>query len=153
MGIFRIKKKFKSKYQRQGIDDDLLVTKSVFKGKGFAKSNLYAPTRGEQNIIDYLKSSNINFIREKTFKKLINPFTKQQLRMDFYLPKHKVCIEFDGKQHSEVVQRFNMTNDSLHYQKVKDSIKNEFCVNNQIKMIRIAHTEINKVAEILKANL
>lgn len=135
-------------YGKKTIDDDLITKPKTFKWKPVDK-----PTKGEANIMDFLTKHGIVFVREKQFKGLLNPDTRQPLRMDFYLKELNVCIEFDGRQHFEVCKRWNMTEIDLHNQKMRDSVKNDFCIRRKIKMIRIHYKDINKVAEILLREL
>jgi len=151
MGTFRIKRKFKSKYTKRTIDDDLIVKPKVAKSKRYVKE--FEPTKGEKLIAEFLTSKNIKFIREKVFRDLINPHTKQQLRFDFYLPTMKVCIEFDGAQHTQVVARFNMSQIDLYNLKVRDEMKNEYCRDKKFKMIRIPYKLINSIDTVLTTEL
>lgn len=149
--IIRGKRKFKTKYVKKGIDDDLVV-KSKFEKKKF-KPDANAPTKGERLISDYLKLHKIKFTREKMFSDLRSPFTTVRLRLDFYLPELKTAIEFDGIQHFEVCKRWNMSKYDLYCQQTKDLTKDEYCAKKGILMIRITYKQINRVNEILSSLL
>ena len=77
---------------------------------------------------------------------------------DFYLPEYNVCIEYDGIQHFEPT-RFNkkMTieeaNDNFIQQKFRDEIKNNYCKNNNIKLLRIPYTEYDNIEKIINKYL
>lgn len=62
---------------------------------------------------------------------------KRPLPFDFYLFNDNVCIEFDGQQH--FIQRKGWT--KLEEIQRHDEIKNLFCKNNNIKLIRIPYWE------------
>jgi hypothetical protein len=51
-----------------------------------------------------------------------------------------LCIEYDGEQHYKPIKFFGGES-SLLKQKIKDKIKEEYCVNNQINLIRIKHND------------
>ncbi|MFA5586475.1 MAG: hypothetical protein WDA02_08030 [Saccharofermentanales bacterium] len=104
---------------------------------------------GEKIIFNRLKEYNINFEREKSFKdcKHINP-----LKFDFYLPDYNLCIEFDGKQHFEVNEYFGGIK-SFKKQKLRDSIKTEYCKNNNINLLRIPYNDIDDIDNILNSYL
>jgi len=60
-----------------------------------------------------------------------------------------MCIEYDGRQHFEPIKRFGGEkgyNSTIY----RDRIKNEFCVNNKIKIVRIKYNEriLNKLKKI-----
>jgi len=92
---------------------------------------------GELKIRKILEKNNINFIYQKRFKKCIN---KSSLSFDFYLPKYNICIEFDGKQHYESINFFG-GKDGLKNSIKRDKIKNKYCKNNNIILIRIKYNE------------
>ncbi len=106
-------------------------------------------SKGEKEINNFLKKNNIFFTKQKTFDKCINPKTGRKLRFDFYLPNHNLCIEYDGMQHFKPIKKFG---GEIGYNLTiyRDSIKNEFCKKNEIKLLRIKFNEkvINKLNKI-----
>ena len=92
---------------------------------------------GEKEIRNLLNNNNIDFDKEKTFK---NCKYKRQLPFDFYLPDYNTCIEFDGIQHFKSINFFGGKKEFKNQQK-KDKIKNQFCKNNNINLIRIKYTD------------
>ena len=77
---------------------------------------------------------------------------KKRLPFDFYLPQYNCCIEFDGIQHFEYQPHFGTYSKFLKQQK-RDEIKTEYCKKNNIKLIRIAYYEFDKIDEIIKNEL
>ncbi len=102
-------------------------------------------TKGEESIRIFLETNNINFEQEKKFDTLKD---KSYLYYDFYLPKHNTCIEFDGKQHFEPIKYFGGEKTFLETIK-RDNIKNQYCEDNNIKLLRISYKEKNKIETIL----
>ena len=102
---------------------------------------------GEKKIKNYLENNGINFKQEYWFPDCrdVNP-----LPFDFYLPAQNKIIEFDGRQHFEETNHFTY---SLVNVKKHDEIKNKYCHDNGIYLIRIPYTKINKIDEILKNEL
>ena len=64
---------------------------------------LCSESHGEREIRKLLDKYGIRYEREKTFDDL-NGIGGGQLRFDFYLPDHNMCIEFDGEQHRQYIQ-------------------------------------------------
>ena len=89
---------------------------------------------GEKAVSDILTQHNIQFIQQYCFNTCRD---KKPLPFDFYLPNFNVCIEYDGRQHFE--QRIGWTD--LEIIKSHDDIKNNFCKNNNIQLIRIPYYE------------
>ena len=77
---------------------------------------------------------------------------KYVLPFDFYLPQYNCCIEFDGEQHYKIIKHFGGF-DKFVDTKIRDTIKNEYCKNNDIKLIRISYWNFNNIEKILKNEL
>ena len=73
------------------------------------------------------------------------------LPFDFYLPSKNICIEVDGEQHHR--------EHSIYYSGITiqhDSIKDEYCKKNGMRLIRIpfsAYNKRNEYKEILSSNI
>lgn len=117
-----------------------------------SKSKIYnKQSKGEILIELKLKEKGIKFLKEVEFNGLINPKTNKKLRFDFYLPKHNICIEFDGEQHFRMIKEFDGDDiTKLPKRRILDKIKTDFCKQKNIKLIRIKYFEINKIDKILK---
>ncbi len=107
---------------------------------------------GELKIEQYLKECNINFITQKKFP---NCKDKRPLPFDFYLPDFNTLIEYDGPGHFKPVQWHGIS--KLKAKQIfsnvmkRDKIKNGYCLNNNIHLIRISFKEdINKKLNLIK---
>lgn len=104
---------------------------------------------GEWKIETLLAQKNINFSRE--YRQIING---KKLRYDFAIfdnqQKLKYLIEFDGKQHLNSSDFFG-GQEYLKYIQEHDIIKNEWCKDNNIPLIRIpyAHLESLCIEDLL----
>jgi len=92
---------------------------------------------GEMLIKKILDDKNIKYESEKKFKNCKNIF---ELPFDFYLPIYNICIEFDGEQHFKPIKYFGGKKEFKKLQK-RDQIKNEYCKNNNIHLVRIKYDE------------
>lgn len=102
-------------------------------------------SRGEELISNILKEMCISFEKEKTFIDCVNPKTNSLLRFDFYLPDYNVIIEYDGEQHFKYNDTGWNTKENFKQTIYRDNIKNNYCKNNNIKLIRIPYTDFNKI--------
>ena len=102
---------------------------------------------GERKIRIYLESNHILFEQEKWFSDCRDV---KPLPFDFYLPDYNTIIEFDGEQH---YKQGHFTHSHLSYTQAHDVIKNEYCKNNNIRLIRIPYWNINNIEEILENKL
>jgi hypothetical protein len=104
---------------------------------------------GERMVSKILSKYNVQFIREHKF---VNCKKIYPLPFDFYLSEYNICVEYDGEQHYNPVKHFGgiKTYEEL---KIKDEIKTKYCLDNNIKLIRIPYTEFNNIEEIIKKEL
>jgi len=93
----------------------------------------------EENKIDYIPEWSNDTCR-----------LKDKLRFDFYLPKLNTVIEFQGKQHFQVVEYWGGEED-FNLRKKRDEIKRKWCLENNIKEIEIHN--IKDIQKILKKEL
>ena len=101
-----------------------------------------AKSKGEEKIISLLIEMQIPFITQKRFESCIFPETNKQLVFDFYLPEQNLLIEYDGEQHFHEVR-----NDRYDFQGLqkRDAFKNNWCLENNIDLIRIPYYDFNKL--------
>jgi hypothetical protein len=101
---------------------------------------------GEKKIAKCLKDLGVAYEREYYMKGLFNPATKCPLFFDFYLPRLRIAIEFDGSHHFKPVYGEKQFNEQV----IKDKIKNKFCNNNGIWILRIPYWKKDIKAAIIK---
>lgn len=78
----------------------------------------------EQMIAGILDTYSVRYIPEMTFLGLQLP-THGYPRYDYYLPDHKLCIEYDGQ-----------SSHNIEYQIMKDRLKDKFCKEHGINIVR-----------------
>lgn len=120
-----------------------LASNHIHKKYGCPKCN---SSKGETMIMDYLNERGIDFKYQHRFYNCRNI---NELSFDFYLPYYNLCIEYDGIQHFESVE-FWGGESKLEYTIKCDNIKNEYCLDNNIKMFRIPYYDdcIERLGEI-----
>jgi hypothetical protein len=99
-------------------------------------------SRGEKLVSLILQELEIPFTRQAKFKDCTNLKTGRYCRklpFDFYLPTYNTVIEFDGIQHFREVGFWGGSK-SLQTQKTRDQIKNQYCQDKGINMVRIPYT-------------
>lgn len=106
-------------------------------------------SKGEKVIRSYLENNRIEFIQEHRFS---NCRHKLPLPFDFYIPDYNLCIEFDGRQHFESFDHFGGENELKITQK-RDKIKNDYCKDNGINLLRIPYWELDNIEKILDEEL
>lgn len=107
---------------------------------------------GEKITKQILEEYSIEYEFQKTFADCQSK-KGYLLKFDFYVPKNRTCIEIDGRQHYEAVEYFGGEK-AFQTLKENDIIKNNYCFENNIKIIRIKNKDRklnkNKLLEILR---
>lgn len=103
---------------------------------------------GELRIKTYLENHDYHYIYEYSFPdcRNINP-----LSFDFAIFENdglKCLIEFDGAQHFRNLDFFG-GEDRLKEQQARDRIKDDYCMTNNIVLLRIPYTKLDKIEIIL----
>lgn len=107
---------------------------------------------GEQKVSDVLKYE-YHFDQDKDFYYgyvIPDLKYKNNLHFDFWLPKQRIAIEYDGKQHYISINYFGGSK-ALQQQQKRDQLKDQYCKDNNITLIRIPYTisTKNKIKAIL----
>ena len=112
--------------------------KHLFNGTAFGcKKCSINKNRNEIEIQNFFIKNNIKFLPQHKFDNLK---FKNHLFFDFYLPDYNLCVEYDGKQHYESFDFFG-GDDMFKIIQERDKLKNEYCINNNIGLLRIKYNE------------
>lgn len=76
-------------------------------------------------------------IKEEVFIKVGN----KNLYIDIYIPKLKIAIENDGQQHFKFSEFFHADVASFNNQKKNDRLKEQYCEENSITLVRVRFDE------------
>lgn len=127
----------------------MVTTDNLLRGKG-------CPYEGIRNskyskfVDKYLSDRKIEFEREKRYDDCV---FERPLPFDFYLPEINMCIEVDGEFHyiesksEKSIQ--NAKNSRLELVQLRDSIKTQYCKDNNIKLLRLPYYDFKKFGKIL----
>lgn len=110
-------------------------------------------SHGEKKIINYFKKNDIPYEYQYRFDDCKDERT---LPFDFYLHQFNLCIEYDGQLHYETCRyskNEEKMNLKLQKQQEHDKIKDNYCKNKNIKLLRIPYWEFNNIEQILKNTL
>ena len=109
--------------------------RSLLKGSSCPICNF---SKGEKSIENYCKN---NYLQYKTQYRIDRCRNKHTLPFDFALfNKNKLIalIEYQGKQHYEVVKHFGGES-GFNVRKKRDEIKRNYCISNNIPLIEIPY--------------
>lgn len=100
---------------------------------------------GEKRVHDALTALGIAF---ETQKRFFDCRHKRSLPFDFFVPSHRLLIEFDGKQHFESSDRWGGES-QLELVKKRDQIKTDFANHYGLSLLRIPFWDISNVEDIV----
>lgn len=97
----------------------------------------------EEKIIQLLKASKLDFVREKSYNKL----RKGKYRFDFlvYVKGAPVLVEVQGMQHYTQVKKFQKSRNDLLKQKERDRRKIRYCLTHQLPLYVIPFWEVKNL--------
>ena len=101
-------------------------------------------SKGEAIIAKILFESNISFCKQVTFDDLKSESGKPYA-FDFAVLKGGAIwylIEFDGIQHYDPTRQFGKDKETFEKIKMRDSLKNKWCEEKHIPLIRIPYTKL-----------
>lgn len=101
-------------------------------------------SKGERKIETILLQNHIPYIKEKRFLDLIFSDTGHQARFDFFVDNSYI-IEFDGRQHFIQGEGKYDNEEKFELTKKHDAIKNQYCLEHNIPLIRIPFTAFDKI--------
>lgn len=128
-----------------------IVTSSICLIGGHTKSCGCLVSYNNMYIDQFLTKNNINHISE--YPVVLN---KIRYRFDFYLPDYNLFIEYDGEQHY-ITPNYLKTKEEneqlLNKTQENDKIKNKYCEDNNINLLRIPYWEQNNIDTIINSYL
>lgn len=133
-------------HKKCGRDYKAIAGKILKKGTSCPFCNM---TKGEEKIFNVLNELSLDF---KTQKSIIGCSNVNKLIFDFIIYKDgspKTVIEYDGEFHYKVIPNLRDFSNFLQ-QKKRDFIKNKFCRDNDIELIRIPYWDYNIINKYLK---
>ncbi len=126
------------------------VPSSILAGHGCPLCNM---SMGEKRIRVWLDQNHINYIPQKFFLGL-EGVGGGLLTYDFFLPEHRIAIEFQGEQHKHPIHNdFFGGKKGFEVQSEHDKRKREYAQTHNIKLLEIWYYDIDNIEKILKENL
>lgn len=144
--------KIKVRHNIEGCQHEYGVRPSDFmrKGKRYTGCPSCRQSKGELRVDKELKELGVEYgIQHKLLK---NPETGAWLTTDFVLyvdKKIRMVIEYDGEQHYRAYNIFG-GEEGYRATKKRDRLKNKYCEENGIPILRIPYWEFNNIDNVLK---
>jgi len=72
------------------------------------------------------------------------PIPELGLTLDFFIPRSKIAVEIDGKQHYQHVPFFHKTKIDFRHAQLNDRRKTDWCELNNIKLVRLVSDQFDQ---------
>lgn len=132
--------------------NEIIVSSSVLNGKKTQMSCGCIKSKGEYYINKYLNELHIKYKTQFKFSDCRNQIP---LRFDFTIfddDKIKCLIEFQGRQHYEVIDGYKDSKEDLELRQKRDEIKRQYCKEHNLRLVEIPYTDFSKLSpEYLEA--
>lgn len=116
-------------------------------GCGCPKCN---QSKGERQICQFLDENSIEYISQYEISIDSSINSSGIAKIDFFLPKFNVAIEYNGIQHYKKIPYFEQGR-TLELQQTRDKYIQNYCLEHEIKLIEIPYNEdIGKYLNQLK---
>ncbi|MGF9946051.1 hypothetical protein ABEX44_22750 [Priestia megaterium] len=122
---------------------------NFLKGSRCPKCSDRNNSKGIKIIKRYLEINNIDYKIEEKFEGCID---KELLAFDVFIPDYNLVIEYDGEGHFEpfkFIENVEGRLKNLQNQQRRDQIKNNYCKEQNISLIRIPYWELKNLEYIL----
>lgn len=127
----------------------IIEVKGIYLRNGHTKSCGCLSSIGEEKIAAILKKNNISYRKEMTFSSCRFLDTDAMAKFDFAIINQDkdilYLIEYDGIQHF-TYNNYGWNNETeFRIRQNRDIFKNEWCLKNNIPLIRIPYTHLNNL--------
>jgi very-short-patch-repair endonuclease len=121
----------------------------IYKGERCPCEIDYNNSKNSIFIENLLNENKIKFTKEKSYDDLKGK--KFKLRFDFYLEEYNLLIEYDGQQHFDKNSFSSGKINKFENTRKNDLVKNEYCQNNKINLLRIPYKlNLNEIKNLIK---
>lgn len=86
--------------------------------------------------------------KEKIKEEISIKVGNKTLYIDIYIPRLKLAIEADGVQHSKFNPFFHADINSFNQQKKNDKLKEDYCKEEGITLVRVKYNDIMTVESL-----
>lgn len=110
-------------------------------------------SHGEKRIRYILNDMGIEFKEQHMITLEKKLFSRNNIKVDFYIQKLNTIIEFNGRQHYQYIQFFHKSEDDFQKQVERDERLKEYCKDNGINLIVIKYSKIDEIDKLIDESL
>lgn len=97
-------------------------------------------SKGEVDLYDILKAE-FPYVHIIPQYAISVPGNRRPLFIDYYIPRYKIAVEYDGVQHEKFSAFFHGTQENFNRGKHLDRLKEQWCIDRGATLLRINYKE------------
>lgn len=115
---------------------------------------LCSETTGEREVRLYLEKKHIDYTTQKIIENIRPQELKlQYLRVDFYLEKYRLFIEYNGEQHYKDCGWYKNSKRNLEMQQLRDEVLREYCQKFDFNLLEIKYSDFENIGKLIDAKI
>ena len=115
---------------------------------------LCSETTGEREVRLYLEKKHIDYTTQKIIENIRPQELKlQYLRVDFYLEKYRLFIEYNGEQHYKNCGWYKNSKRNLEMQQLRDEVLREYCQKYNYNLLEIKYSDFDNIGRLIQEKI
>lgn len=115
---------------------------------------LCSETTGEREVRLHLQKKHIDYTAQKIIENIRPQELKlQYLRVDFYLEKYRLFIEYNGEQHYKNCGWYKNSKRNLEMQQLRDEVLREYCQKYNYNLLEIKYSDFDNIGRLIQEKI
>jgi very-short-patch-repair endonuclease len=124
------------------------------KKKSMGGCPLCSETTGEREVRLFLEKKKIEYTAQMEIENIRPDILKlQYMRVDFYVKKYRLIIEYNGEQHYKDCGWFKRSKRDFEKQKLRDEVLREYCKKNNYNLLEIKYSDFDNIGKLINAKI
>jgi very-short-patch-repair endonuclease/phage FluMu protein Com len=124
------------------------------KKKSMGGCPLCSETTGEREVRLFLEKKKLEYTAQMEIENIRPVILKlQYMRVDFYVKKYRLIIEYNGEQHYKNCGWYKNSKRNLEMQQLRDEVLREYCQKFNFNLLEIKYSEFDNIGKLIDAKI
>jgi very-short-patch-repair endonuclease len=124
------------------------------KKKSMGGCPLCSETTGEREVRLFLEKKKLEYTAQMEIENIRPDILKlQYMRVDFYVKKYRLIIEYNGEQHYKNCGWYKNSKRNLEMQQLRDEVLREYCQKFNFNLLEIKYSEFDNIGKLINAKI
>lgn len=115
---------------------------------------LCSETTGEREVRLFLEKKKLEYTAQMEIENIRPDILKlQYMRVDFYVKKYRLIIEYNGEQHYKDCGWYKNSKRNLKMQQLRDEVLREYCQKFDFNLLEIKYSEFDNIGKLIDAKI